>query len=337
MKPQCLNLDKISTLPEHIIEYILTLMPIRDAFRTSILSKRWRYCWRTMPKLVFTDDMVTVPSSCRCGPCGQLNKYKLLDAIDHVLSLHNGRTQLEFNCIISEHVTVSEIDKIIINYLANGNNVTEMTFIQDVICKLPVSFYSLEDLESIYFQRCEIELPSNFNGFSRLTSLTFVSVEVSAPMLQQFLSKCLLIEDIYLNGFQTVIDFAPEGTKFTFVDLLQYVPLIKGLFVSKYYMKYLSAGGMPRTLPNSLVYLECLFLDVCLMEQNEISAALCLIKSSPTLEQISILVYMLLLIVAALCNLADIFTCFLIRCVIMRSCLFDQLRPNFLILKATQI
>lgn len=39
------------------------------------------------------------------------------------------------------------------------------------------------------------------------------------------------------NGYQNVIDFAVEGTKFTFSELLQCVPLIKGLFVSKYYME----------------------------------------------------------------------------------------------------
>ncbi|KAM0047759.1 hypothetical protein Hdeb2414_s0008g00266871 [Helianthus debilis subsp. tardiflorus] len=37
-------------------------MPIREALRTSVLSKKWRYTWRGMPKLVFTDNMVTLPS-----------------------------------------------------------------------------------------------------------------------------------------------------------------------------------------------------------------------------------------------------------------------------------
>ncbi|KAK1425581.1 hypothetical protein QVD17_20935 [Tagetes erecta] len=53
-----LSLDRISTLPDHIFQNILTRMPIKDALRTSILQKNWRYSWRAMPKLVFTDDMV---------------------------------------------------------------------------------------------------------------------------------------------------------------------------------------------------------------------------------------------------------------------------------------
>lgn len=199
MKSQCLNLDRISTLPDHLIEHILTLMPIQDALKTCVLSKRWRYIWHTMPALRFTDDMVKVSSSCRCSTCIQLKKYKLLAAINDVMLLHNGHTKLEFNCIASENEMVSEIDKIMINYLSRGNHVTEMTFInQDVVCKLPVSFYSLPGLESVYFEHCEIELPSNFNGFSRLKCMTFVSVEFTAPMLHRFMLACPLIEDLYL-------------------------------------------------------------------------------------------------------------------------------------------
>ncbi|KAI3763939.1 hypothetical protein L2E82_13937 [Cichorium intybus] len=42
MKVQRQSLDRISGLPQDAIEKILTLMPIRDALRTSILSKNWR-------------------------------------------------------------------------------------------------------------------------------------------------------------------------------------------------------------------------------------------------------------------------------------------------------
>ncbi|MFS7889453.1 hypothetical protein Hanom_Chr00s000004g01607191 [Helianthus anomalus] len=35
--------------------------------------------------------------------------------------------------------------------------------------------------------------------------------------------------------------------------------------------------------------IACLFLDVCLVEQNEISSALCIIRSSPVLERINFL------------------------------------------------
>ncbi|KAL8227664.1 hypothetical protein R6Q57_015248 [Mikania cordata] len=58
--------------------------------------------------------------------------------------------------------------------------------------------------------------------------------------------------------------------------------------ISDAIIKYLSAGGMPHELPTSLVHLKNLFLSVCMTEQNEISSALCLIRSSPFLMKINI-------------------------------------------------
>ncbi|KAJ0439878.1 putative F-box domain-containing protein [Helianthus annuus] len=109
-RTQSLNPDFISTLPQNIIEDILTRMPLRSALRTSVLSKKWRYTWRGMPKLVFTDKMVTLPSN---RSYRQLNKYKLVSAIFHVLLLHNGPEILEFHCSFVHLHMESEFAQII--------------------------------------------------------------------------------------------------------------------------------------------------------------------------------------------------------------------------------
>lgn len=51
--------DFISDLSQSIIEKVLTELPIRDAVRTSILSKHWRYQWTTMTQLVFDEKCVS--------------------------------------------------------------------------------------------------------------------------------------------------------------------------------------------------------------------------------------------------------------------------------------
>ncbi|XXG79109.1 hypothetical protein AAC387_Pa09g0254 [Persea americana] len=55
----------ISNLPEDVMSSILALVPIRDAVRTSILSKEWRYKWVTIPDVVFNGKclMAQSPSS----------------------------------------------------------------------------------------------------------------------------------------------------------------------------------------------------------------------------------------------------------------------------------
>ncbi|KAI3498097.1 hypothetical protein L1887_33843 [Cichorium endivia] len=49
------NEDRLTSLPEEVISHILSLMPTKFAVQTSILSKRWRYCWMTVTNLDFDD------------------------------------------------------------------------------------------------------------------------------------------------------------------------------------------------------------------------------------------------------------------------------------------
>lgn len=45
--------DRISNLPEPILEHILSFMSLKQAAQTSILSKRWRQLWHLCPLVIF--------------------------------------------------------------------------------------------------------------------------------------------------------------------------------------------------------------------------------------------------------------------------------------------
>ncbi|KAL3506143.1 hypothetical protein ACH5RR_031525 [Cinchona calisaya] len=45
--------DFISELPEEILCYIASFLPLREAARTSILARKWRYLWRSLLNLNF--------------------------------------------------------------------------------------------------------------------------------------------------------------------------------------------------------------------------------------------------------------------------------------------
>ncbi|RXI07755.1 hypothetical protein DVH24_009786 [Malus domestica] len=49
----CSSVDRISELPHEIIVSILSLMSLKEAAATSILSRRWRYVWASTMTLVF--------------------------------------------------------------------------------------------------------------------------------------------------------------------------------------------------------------------------------------------------------------------------------------------
>ncbi|CAK9185951.1 unnamed protein product [Ilex paraguariensis] len=48
-------LDRLSDMPWDILDNILGCLPIKDAVRTSVLSRKWRYTWVYLSNIVFYD------------------------------------------------------------------------------------------------------------------------------------------------------------------------------------------------------------------------------------------------------------------------------------------
>ena len=43
--------DRFEDLPEHVLELLLSFLPSQDAVRTSVLARRWRTLWKSVPAL----------------------------------------------------------------------------------------------------------------------------------------------------------------------------------------------------------------------------------------------------------------------------------------------
>ncbi|KAL4586524.1 hypothetical protein LXL04_011160 [Taraxacum kok-saghyz] len=281
MEAQSQSLDRISGLPEDTVEKILSHMPIRDAVRTSILSRKWRYSWTNMPRLVFDNELIDALSDLE----EEIDKYKFVRVIFHIMLLHKGPiSELCFRFadtnIISE--IIDEIDQIIL-HLSWSKNIKKFTFdvnhINDYY-KLPRSFFSLQGLEHLSLKLCKIDLPLVFNGIRMLKSLAFDGVEITAKMLCRFLTSCPLLEEFTLIRYNPI-----ELTECEFVELFNCLPSVQVLEISQLDIKDMTAGGMPHKLPISLPHLRILVLDVCCLE---LSYALSVINSSPNLEKIKI-------------------------------------------------
>ncbi|KAF6994886.1 hypothetical protein CFC21_011487 [Triticum aestivum] len=75
------SVDRVSRLPDALLGYIVSPIPIKDAARTVALSRRWRGVWRSAP-LVIVDTHI--------HPAGIAYAQLVTCAVSHVLAAHPG-------------------------------------------------------------------------------------------------------------------------------------------------------------------------------------------------------------------------------------------------------
>ncbi|XP_058193508.1 F-box/FBD/LRR-repeat protein At1g13570-like isoform X2 [Rhododendron vialii] len=132
------------------------------------------------------------------------------------------------------------------------------------------------------------------------TSTSLHSLEVVGPNLKfvhcdgHFRSICFTNTSrlanvfMYLKGVRAEL-FCSEEEISCSVMLLDSVPVIESLGLDFCYVKGLAASGLPTRLPTTLNNLKDITLyDICFGKRDELSILMCLIRSSPNLEEITI-------------------------------------------------
>ncbi|XP_059648650.1 F-box/FBD/LRR-repeat protein At1g13570-like isoform X2 [Cornus florida] len=311
-------MDRISSLPNEVIESILMLLPLRDAVRTSILSRKWRYNWVKLPQLVFDDTLIE-------DSMEDDDPSELLKIIFQVLLLHDGPI-VKFTLSISELKSGYEIYPLIL--LLSKNGIKELTLDISELggYRLPSSLFSCDQLRQLYLSNCTFDPPPTFSGFSRIISLEFILVDFPDGVLGRLVSSCPLLERLKLEGpmyydyleidapnlkffssnarfksidFQnapllavvsiTSDDVDEEGKASEMINVFGCLPVIETLQLGRRFVKFLIVGGVPERLLFTLDLLKVLQLDeVYCGKIAEVSFVLCLIKSSPNLQKLEI-------------------------------------------------
>ncbi|KAJ0639556.1 putative leucine-rich repeat domain superfamily, F-box-like domain superfamily [Helianthus annuus] len=301
-------LDRVSTLPQPILETILCLLPTEEAARTSILSREWRYKWTNIPILEFN---LRKRTSELTSDIASTIKYIDMHDLHQVLLLRQGPIhELTFSMMGNwEDHNCFEFDQIIL-HLSRNHTVKKLRLDgpDSMLHELPKSVFALHDLEDLDLCDFIVDLPSIFNGFGSLVSLYLNDVKLSTKTLRHLLSNCpsslesLNLVSTHLNIRSHVMDFlnsseyhdvlqdiGESDDKCTIYELLKCLPVIEDLTISIDACEWLVLDSVPQELPISLIHLKYIRLDgMSFVEGSRLAFLLVLIRCSPNLEKIKL-------------------------------------------------
>ncbi|XVE50305.1 hypothetical protein DITRI_Ditri01bG0151300 [Diplodiscus trichospermus] len=200
------TMDRISSLPDEILCHILSFVPSIDSIQTSILSKRFRYLWRSVPVLDFMD--IICP------------KDKLEKLVDNALSSHEDLSTVRkffLRCYISKY-SQTTISKWINSATACASNLEELDLYvrQKPNVYLPSAFFSCQRLKSLGLAGDIIihNIPPDL-FFPSLKTIKFMSISIvdDNPLDKLFSAACPKLEILHLVDFSMNIFPGRDKTK----------------------------------------------------------------------------------------------------------------------------
>ncbi|XP_057772069.1 F-box/LRR-repeat protein At3g26922-like [Salvia miltiorrhiza] len=203
------SLDRLSDLPDSLILEILSLLSssIRDVVRTTILSKRWKDLWTTVPRFKY-DFRDEDPNFIR----GALVQWKGAKILDFSL------------CFIHNDPPSSDIiDSLLL--LAMEKQVEELTVDLKPSMSMeyyaPQRLYSCSSITRLCLSYCSVQIKENVQ-WNQLVSLTLEhvdSVKVSSVTMSQILSGAPRLEQLILWPLEVNEDFYIVSTSLKFLEI----------------------------------------------------------------------------------------------------------------------
>ncbi|KAL4561337.1 hypothetical protein LXL04_033501 [Taraxacum kok-saghyz] len=260
----CAEEDRISNLQEHLLDSILERVPIEDAARTSILSRKWRHTWRNMRALVFDKHFS--------------NKFAKNGAFRRNIPPDS----------------FQEVDQWM--YFLSRNGVTEIILTNsNQLYKLPCYMFCCRELRKLKLKHCLFKPPLEFKAFLNLEDLELTNIDfgdnlcgsqISLPQLKTLsLSSVRKLRGSYITIFG-IHDFV-GGDRKDLSKELSHLPEIKDVHIDSIFRKCLFAENIPKWLPHPVISLKRLRLQFFQVgDLDQLHGALCLLRNSPNVEQL---------------------------------------------------
>ncbi|KAK9667290.1 hypothetical protein RND81_14G245600 [Saponaria officinalis] len=206
--------DRISELPDEILVDCLSLLDMKSAAQTSIISRRWRYLWSHLSTLDF-DHALMYPEEFESFWKNEKYKTsKYFAWINQVVSVHRGTSIDKFRVRSRYFISyVTQFDKWVEFALFKRVKELVLDLIGDnLICNdhskkvHPLGFDTLR------------HLPCH-TGITAIQSLHLHYVNISDEFLEFLLSRCHNLERLYLKS-TPLSNFKIKSSKLKYLSII---------------------------------------------------------------------------------------------------------------------
>ncbi|CAH9096394.1 unnamed protein product [Cuscuta epithymum] len=202
--------DRISQLPEDILDHILGLLPIQQVAQTAVLSTVWRDLWTTLTQLCFDYDFFEYFDKKYRRDSKYVRKSSGLYVITKVLLQHKGTIR---KCVIHlSHAGILTLKSRSFDFdqwlhLLTFKRVEELHLNFDLKAyKLPNCIFSCSTLKNLHLEAFSIEplnLPRTL--LPNLTSLYFVDVDFGPTNVSTYVVDVPMLENLSFRGCENIL------------------------------------------------------------------------------------------------------------------------------------
>ncbi|KAL8489612.1 hypothetical protein ACS0TY_025504 [Phlomoides rotata] len=196
-------INRLSVLPDSLLVRILSFLYMKEAARTSVLSKRWKFLWAELPRLEFWENW------------NSEKKHDFVYWVNRTLDIRKGDYLEEFRVrFMYDECFASDVDAWI--EFSVKNEVKKLSLIMvpysswDDYYTPPQMLYSCSSLTTLHLNRCFM-ISERKIEWQSLTKLSLEDVELDQSLIDEILSSCPVLYDL---EFRKLLWIQPIGGQF---------------------------------------------------------------------------------------------------------------------------
>ncbi|KAM3751936.1 hypothetical protein ACB098_04G149700 [Castanea mollissima] len=195
--------DRISQLPDEMLISVLSFLTRKEAYRTSVLSSRWKCLCPFLPRSLDFDGLYTMWEIKREKKSLQFERKKFLQWVNDTLKSCRVSTIDEFRvCFQFDDGSKSHVDGWIDFAISKGVKRLELDFTATNPFKDASNFYRFPNERFTSDKTC----------IKSLTSLTLKYIRVTGELLEHFLSNCPLLERLHVDNSEDLVNLKIYGS-----------------------------------------------------------------------------------------------------------------------------